>query len=254
MSECPSHATKRRCEGETGAAAGRAGMRRARMRWCPTGAACQTHLTGPSEEGSSVLQLARRRRRWLVATVVAVAAVGSFLAWGPIGLGNGPIWVPTAESGTYSWNESRTEPAVYVLPIGNHGQGAAIIDTVVVTGRQGFAPPVLLRAFAGRMSGYACTALGPFSGPRPVWAGCVQPRLDRVRGAAIPPGTYLFRGRIHKHEPALVLELAGPDPGKCWDMTSVVIHYHVGIRRYAGTFPQANVITCGVGAKAPELN
>jgi len=56
---------------------------------------------------------------------------------------------------------------------------------------------------------------------------------------------------IGKHEPALVLELAGPRPGQCWDLTSVVVRYHIGIKHYAGTYPQANVISCGAGGQPP---
>jgi LDH2 family malate/lactate/ureidoglycolate dehydrogenase len=29
----------------------------------------------------------------------------------------------------------------------------------------------------------------------------------------------------------------GPEPGTCWVMTEIVVHYHVGIRRYAATNP-----------------
>jgi hypothetical protein len=70
-----------------------------------------------------VLRLVRQYRRWLAVIVVAVAMAGAFLAWGPIGLGNGPLWLPTASGGIYSWTETQAEPVVYVLPIGNAGQG-----------------------------------------------------------------------------------------------------------------------------------
>jgi len=199
------------------------------------------------------MQLVRRRPRSLAAAGVALAAVGAFLAWGPIGLGNGPLWLPTASGGFYSWTEQRTEPVAYVLPIGNHGHGAAIIDGIAVTSRQGYPPPVLRQALTGHMTGYSCEALGSVSGHGSALAGCVQPSLRAAAGAAIPAGTYSTSGRIRMHQPALVLELTGPRPGQCWDITSIVIHYHIGIRHWAGTFPQANVITCGVGAKVPVL-
>ena len=87
--------------------------------------------------------LVKRPARWLAATAVAVAAVGAFLVWGPIGLGNGPLWLPTASGGVWSWSDLRSEPVAYVLSIENHGHGAAIIDGVVVTGSPLFAPLVL---------------------------------------------------------------------------------------------------------------
>jgi hypothetical protein len=198
-----------------------------------------------------VLQLVRQRTRWLAATVMALAAVGAFLAWGPIGLGNGPLWVPTSENGVYSWGEPRVESVGYVLPIGNNGGAEAIIDTVAVTGRQGLARPVLLKALTGHMTTYACTALGPFGGRRSTLTGCVRPQLHSAIGAAIRAGTSPALAGHRKGQPALVLKLSGPPPGKCSDITSIVIHYHIGIRHYSGTFPQGNVITCGVGGRAP---
>lgn len=201
-----------------------------------------------------MLGLIKLRPGWIAASAAALAGVSAFLAWGPIGLGNGPLWLPTASGGTYGWSQQRTASVAFVLPIGNHGQSAAVIDNVGVTYRQGFKPPVLLKTLTGQMTGYACTALGAASGPRSALAGCVRPDLQVVTGTTIPAGAYRPSGRSRKHEPALVLELAGPGHRQCWDITSIVVHYHVGIRHYAGTFPQANVMTCGVGRKVPELN
>jgi hypothetical protein len=182
-----------------------------------------------------------------------VAAAGVFLAWGPLGLGNGPLWLPTASGGVYSWNQTRTEPVAYVLEIGNNGNGAAIIDGVAVTGSSRFASPVLQHALIGHMARYACTALGAISGHGSALAACLQPLQHGATGAVIPAGSTLTSPGNRTHQPALVLELAAPRPGQCWDITSVVVRYHIGIRHWVGTFPQANVITCGVGAKAPAL-
>jgi hypothetical protein len=192
-----------------------------------------------------VPQLVRRYRRWLLATAVAVAMAGAFLMWGPIGLGNGPLWLPT--TGGYGWTEAQIEPVGYVVPIGNGGHGAAIIDGVGVTGSPGSAPSILRHALIGHMAGYDCTSLGGFSGHTSALAGCVRPFLKSAVGAAIPVGTYLAAGR---GRPALVLELAGPRPRGCWKITSVVVSYHIGIRHYVGTFP-ADVTVCGVGERAP---
>jgi hypothetical protein len=200
-----------------------------------------------------VLWLVRRHRRWLAAIAVVVAVAGAFLTWGPVGLGNGPLWLPAGSGGEYSWTEPQIEPVVFVIPIGNAGHGAAIIDSVSVTGSPRFAPSILRQALIGQMAGYDCFALGAFSGRTSALAGCVQPLLKSAAGAVIPVGTYPARRVGRKGEAALVLELAGPRPGRCWDITSVVVRYHIGIRHYVGTFAQANVITCGVGGKVPAL-
>jgi hypothetical protein len=193
-----------------------------------------------------VLQLVRRQARWLAAIAVAVAAAGAFLVWGPIGLGNGPLWLPAASGGVWSWSDTSSEPVAYVLQIGNPGHGAAIVDGVVVTGSPLFAPLVLRHALIGRSALWGCSSLGPFSGPG--LATCVQPLLHRAAGTVIPAGTLLVVG---KHDPTLVLELAGPRPGQCWDLTSVVVRYHVGVKHYVGTYPQADIISCGAGGEPP---
>ncbi len=201
-----------------------------------------------------VLGLIKLRPAWLAASAAALAAVSALLAWGPIGLGNGPLWLPTASGGSYGGSQLRTGSVAYVLPIGNRGHSAAVIDSVGVTYRQGFTPPVLLKALTGHMTHYGCIALGAVHGRGSVMAGCVQSDLQVVTGATIPAGSYRSVALIRKHQPALVLELAGPGPRRCWDITSIVVHYHVGIRHYSGTFPQANIIMCGMDRKAPDLN
>jgi hypothetical protein len=198
-----------------------------------------------------VLHLVRRRTRWLAAVGAIAAVMAAFLAWGPIGLGNGPLWLP-ASSGGYGWTEPRTEPVTYVLPIGNHGHSAAVIDSVAVTGSPRFALPALQAALIGHMARYACTALGPFSGRESVLPGCVRPHQHGAAGAVVAAGTYLAVGR--ERQPALVLVLAGPRPRQCWEITAVVVRYHAGIRHWVATFPQGSVITCGVGGKVPSAS
>lgn len=200
------------------------------------------------------VRLVRQRWQRLAVAVVALSAAGAFLAWGPIGLGNGPLWLPATEHGTYSWVEPHVESVGYVLSIGNTGPAKAIIDNVAVTGRSGLMRPVLRKVLIGHMTNYSCTALGPFGGRGSTLTGCVRPRLHSAIGAAIPAGASPALAGHRKGQPALVLKLTGPPRRKCWDLTSIVIHYHVGIRHYTGTFPQTHTITCGAGGKLPKLS
>ena len=196
----------------------------------------------------------RLRFRWLAASVITLIIVGAFLAWGPIGIGNGPLWVPTASGGEYGWSQQQTAPVAYVLPIGNHGQEPAVIDGVTITSRHAYMAPAVRKVLIGRMTKFGCTALGPFGGAHTALAGCVLPDLHVAVGSTIPAGTYLASGNPVKHQPALVLELVGPGPQRCWIITSITIRYHVGIRYYSATFPQGNVVTCGAGARAFGLS
>jgi hypothetical protein len=158
---------------------------------------------------------------------------------------------PPAGDG-YGWTEPRTEPVAYVLPIGNHGRGAAVIDSVAVTGSPRFALPALRDALIGHMARNACITLGPFSSRESALPGCVQPHQHGAAGAMIAAAAYLAVGR--EHQPALVLVLARPRPRQCWEITSVVVRFHVGIRHWGATFPQGSVITCGVGGKVQAVS
>src|SRR5262249_33850089 len=101
----------------------------------------------------------KRRPAWLAASVAALAAVSALMAWGPIGLGNGPLWMPTASSGSYGMSQLRAGSVAYILPIGIHGHSAAVIDGVGITYRGEFTQPLLLRALTGHMTHYGCIAL-----------------------------------------------------------------------------------------------
>ncbi len=54
-----------------------------------------------------MLHLVKRQARWLAAAAVALAAVGAFLVWGLIGLGNGPLRLPATSSGVWGWSDLR---------------------------------------------------------------------------------------------------------------------------------------------------
>jgi hypothetical protein len=168
--------------------------------------------------------------------------------WGPVGLGNGPLWV--VRGGDFGWGEPQTgaTAVAYVVPVGNTGPGVAVIDGVSVISSARSAPAILRQALIGRMTGYDCTSLGPFGPYSSALAGCVRPLLRSAAGAVLPGGISLTT--VRKGGGALVLKLAAPPSGACWDLISVVVRYHVGIRHYAGTFPQGDNTTCRAGEKA----
>lgn len=41
-----------------------------------------------------------------------------------------------------------------------------------------------------------------------------------------------------------VLAVLAPQPGKCWLLSDVIVHYHVGYRYYTGTYPDV-IADCG---------
>lgn len=58
-----------------------------------------------------------------------------------------------------------------------------------------------------------------------------------------------------RHQPmqepgmSMVLELSSPGRDRCWEMTAVIVRYHVGIRHYTVTEP-AQISECGQGVPA----
>ena len=175
--------------------------------------------------------------RWRAVSAVAVAVLVGLaaLAWqGPIGIGNGPLSVPTAGGG-YSAGGAAGQPFVYVVPLFNSSGLTAVIDSVDVVSAAGY-PAIRVRSVrVGRYAGYNCTDLGPVRS----LAGCVQPALAAVSGYAIPTAPL-----TDAHGPGLVIELAGPATAQCAVLTKIVLHYHVGIRHYAGSYPQGTVSVC----------
>ncbi|MBO0832503.1 MAG: hypothetical protein J2P29_11100, partial [Actinobacteria bacterium] len=149
----------------------------------------------------------------------------------------------------YAWTDDQIEPVGYVLPLGDNGPGVAIVDAVSVTSSPRFAPSTLRQALIGHLDHAGCIALGPFTGHGSVLPGCAPSVLKSAAGAAVE--VTQFRS-VERVQAALVLELSAPRPGRCWDITAVVIRYHVGIRHYAATFPEGDVIACGPGGKVPD--
>jgi len=184
-------------------------------------------------------------RRWRVLSAIVVAVIIGLaaLAWrGPIGIGNGPLSVPSASGGSYGGGGAAGQPFVYVVPLFNSSGPTAVIDSVDVISAAGY-PAIRVRSVrVGRYAGYNCTDLGPVRS----LTGCVQPALAPVTGYDVPAAQ-----PTDAHGPGLVIELAGPAATQCAVLTKIVLHYHVGIRHYAGSYPQGTVSICAPHAHLP---
>jgi hypothetical protein len=181
--------------------------------------------------------------RWRAISAAAIAVIGlAAFAWrGPIGIGNGPLSLPST-SGGYGGGGPAREPFVYVLPLFNSSGSTAVIDSVDVVSAAGYPATRVLSIRVGRYAGYNCTDVGPVRS----LTGCVQPALAPVTGYAIPAAPLTAA-----HGPGLVVEMAGPATAQCAVITKIVLHYHVGIRHYAGSYPQGTVSICAPHAHLP---
>jgi hypothetical protein len=79
----------------------------------------------------------------VVITVVgAMLAVGAFLLWGPIGLGNGPL--NAGAGGITGGTDPGGGPLGFIIPIRNSGRAPTVIDGVELIGGTRYADPHLL--------------------------------------------------------------------------------------------------------------
>jgi hypothetical protein len=168
------------------------------------------------------------RRIPVVLTVVVILVVGAFLVWGPIGLGNGPL--NASVGGVVGGGGFGTGRVGFIIPVRNSGRAATVIDGVDLIGGTEYAAPRLLALDV--LTSARCGGMWP---AQPVargfvLSGCGGPNRGSLIGRPIghTRGLYQF--------PAAA-EVATPEPGTCWVMTKIVVHYHVGIRHYSATDP-----------------
>jgi hypothetical protein len=200
------------------------------------------------------LRFDRRSSQILAGIVVVLLGVGAFLARGPIGLGNGPLFF---ESFSISgWPDLHHVPVSLIVPVINRGRSAAVINGVtLVGGGNGYPAPRLVTVYAAHDAG--CAAIGSLADPdsQASASACATGRLALV-GLAIPPSrkvTDRVTGDLVAVSTlGLVAEAAAPAAGRCWTLKAMAIHYRVGIRHYTATTPEAGAV-CGSGVSSTNL-
>src|SRR5215472_6061458 len=94
-------------------------------------------------EPRAMLSLARgrsKRARMIRIAAVVLVAVGGFLLWGPVGLGNGPLNVQMAAV----QGSTANGPVAFALPLHNSSGALAVVDGVELVGGTRFPGPRLL--------------------------------------------------------------------------------------------------------------
>lgn len=188
--------------------------------------------------------LSRRRRAVITVTLVALAAAG-FLAWGPVGLGNGPL--SAAAGRIVSGPDPGRKPLAVFIMITNAGRSPAVVQSIQLIGdAAGFPGP---HVFATRAVAYQrtpCDGAWPIQRLRPrvvVSPDCPVTDPDPIAGLSVPfeSGPRIF---------ALVMaEARPPAPDGCWVITTVIVHYRVGIRYYTAAGSN-DIISCSPGARS----
>ena len=171
-------------------------------------------------------KLSRRARAAFIGGAAAAAAVivagAGFLAFGPVGMGPGPLSVGfVSSSGIVPPDDS----TMIVIPVGAAASATAVIDAVGIRGGGGYHAPREIRVVG--VPGRSC---------RGIWF----PVHDATQGfaaACAPGGTVpLLHRAVPRHPAAATIDIGievGP-PGKagCWGVSRVSVHYHVGHRHY----------------------
>jgi hypothetical protein len=165
-----------------------------------------------------------RRRVGAIGGAVLLAAViagAAFLAWGPVGIGPGPLAVGYVSSSGVIPPDG---PSMIIIPAGTTAAGRAVIDAVAIRGGGGYRAPRLIRVLG--VTSPSCSGIWfPVTGAGGFAARCA------------PGGTVALLGRaLPRHHGAaaigIALEVGPPGKSGCWSVSRVSVSYHVGGRRW----------------------
>jgi hypothetical protein len=199
-----------------------------------------------ARRASWLRRISQRQRRLIACAAAIILVVGAFLQWGPIGLGNGPL---ALDMGALQGStDPDLGPVGFTIPLYNSSHSQAVIDELSLVGGTRYAwPRVLdLGVLTTSLCGGAWPARPSGHGFR---MGCGGPYDGSLIGRPIG---FTFTRPTPAGFPAAA-EVAGPPPGRCWVMTEVVIHYHVGIRHYTAT-DSYELTVCAEDASAQTRN
>ena len=184
-----------------------------------------------------------RRKRVIIPVVIALLAIGAFLRWGPIGLGNGPLVM----GGTGVDTMSLPRPVPFADLILYSGTGSATIDRITLVNRTSYPTPRLISTELVSADMTQCT-FGPAGTAAKGFgvAGCgdsryVSPLIGRQLPQQPANGVISYAAGI---------KMSAPKSGGCWVLTDIVVHYHIGIRHYSADEPLGTVVCAGKNAAA----
>ncbi len=184
----------------------------------------------------------RHKRRVLALVAAGLLVTGSFLLWGPIGIGNGPL--TAAIGGMDSAVHPGRKPVGFIISIQSSGDSRAVVDGIELIGGTRYPAPHLLGLEV--LTSGDCGGVWP---TRPTERGFA---LAGCGGAGEGPLVGHAFGRTHPVSLGFsaAAEVAAPRRGACWVMTKIVVHYHVGIRHYSATDPYYQLVVCADSGQA----
>jgi len=177
-----------------------------------------------------------RGRRYLIPVATVLALAGAFAAWGPIGIGSGPIASWSGAGTSVTGPAPRWEPAELVVSI-NAGHSGAVIDGIALLGSTSYPAPRILDIKGDGDQECDGTAW-PLTGAEGFAGNCEAGGLRPLLGRPVPVSSHVDNatlGPVTYPGIGAAIEVAPPGSLGCWSVTSVIIHYHVGIRHYTAS-------------------
>jgi len=198
-----------------------------------------------------------RGRYWgLIGGVAALIllAAGAFVAWGPVGFGDGPLSVAFVASGGTVPQSAAT---IVLIPVQTSDGTRAVIDAVGITGGNGSPPPDLLGVVGD--TSRACSGIWyPLDGSRGFRQRCAPDGTVPLLGHVVPrlPASLLAADGQGAAAGARGIEVgiqvSPPGSSGCWSIGKVAVHYHVGGRHYTAVAREA-LTGCNAAAQlAPD--
>jgi hypothetical protein len=188
----------------------------------------------------------RRVPRRFAPALAGLAVLGAVLAWGPVGLGNGPLYAGLGRGVVISATDRSGVPVALTSPAVVGAGLPARIDGIAFLPAGGYPAPRIFAALA--VSDADCDGAGWLTRLDKhafIEHGCRRKTFGALAGTPFAAGASSGAG-------AIAAEAWPPPPRGCWAIRDVVVHYHVGIRHYAATDP-LQVAICGARASQARL-
>jgi|SRR5215467_3397153 len=196
----------------------------------------------------------RNRARLLISLLaLTLAAAGALIAWGPIGVGPGPIGDAVMQT-TVTSGVSRTQPTMFMTPV-DAGRSGAVIDSIEVLSDGIYPPPRVISIEGDGQQN--CGGAWPLKGKQNFYRVCAAGGLVPLLGRPVPARSRVnTRGLGRMTFPGIGAAIKAAPPGHagCWMVTSVVIRYHVGIRHYTATHRISLTACSGKSGRVNAVN
>jgi len=179
------------------------------------------------------------RRRVVLVVAVGLVAIGSFVTWGLVGIGSGPL--SAAIGGMDAGVDSGRGPVGFIIPIRNTGSSQAVVDGIDLIGGTSYPAPHVLKLEV--VSSNGCGGIWP---ARQTGRGFMPAECGGTTTGALIGHAF---GRTPAFGLPAAIEVAAPPRGTCWVMTKIVVHYHVGIRHYSASDPNYQLVVCASSAQ-----